>query len=360
MEYRALGKTGLKVSLISLGTMTWGEQNTEAEAHAQMDVALDRGVNFWDTAELYAVPPKQETYGKTEEMIGTWFAKTGKRDDVILATKISGPGRPWIGCGFRKFNRQHITEALEGSLKRLQTDHVDLYQLHWPERLANNFGYLGYGHVGYPGLRNDCSPMQTNPDADDDWTAFEDTLEVLQDFIQQGKIRHIGLSNETAWGTMEYIRIARQKGLPEVVSIQNPYSLLNRSYEVGLSEVSLREGCGLLAYSPLAFGLLTGKYRHGQTPKGRISLYPVMSRYNNANAREAVEAYACIADDFGVSLTHLSLAFINQQPFVTSNIIGATTLDQLHENIDSATITLPAECFEAIERVHAQYTYPCP
>lgn len=364
MQTRKLGHTDIDVSLICLGTMTWGEQNTEAEAHAQMDFALERGVNFWDTAELYAVPPREATYGLTEKYIGTWLAKNkAKRDQVILASKISGPGRPWIGSGQRKFNKPHFEEALHGSLKRLQTDCIDLYQLHWPERPINNFGYVGFGYQGFPGVNahTPATPGTRVLPWEEDWTPIEETLELVQSYIAQGKIRHIGLSNETPWGTMEFLRIARERGWPEIVSIQNPYSLLNRSYEVGLSEISMREGCGLLAYSPLAFGRLSGKYRNGQTePNGRISLFPQMGRYNSDIAIAATEAYAQVADQFNVSLTDLSLAFVNQQPFVTSNIIGATTLAQLEENINSASVVLSPECFQAIEAVHHQYTYPCP
>jgi aryl-alcohol dehydrogenase-like predicted oxidoreductase len=364
MPMRPLGHTDINVSVICLGTMTWGEQNSEAEAHEQMDVALDHGVNFWDTAELYAVPPREETYGLTEEYIGTWLAKNqSKRGDIVLASKIAGPGRPWIGGGERKFNKAHMDEALHGSLKRLQTDYIDLYQLHWPERPINNFGYLGFGYQTFPGVAGDTPPTPATRVLpwEDEWTRFEDTLEVIDGYVKAGKIRYLGLSNETPWGVMEFLRVARERGWPEVVSIQNPYSLLNRSYEVGLSEISLREGCGLLAYSPLGFGRLTGKYLDGKTdPNGRISKFSAMSRYNNDVALKATEAYNEVAKEFGVSLTDLSLAFINMQPFVTSNIIGATTMDQLKENIHSAQVILSPECFKAIEDVHQQYTYPCP
>ncbi|MFN8614650.1 MAG: aldo/keto reductase [Vampirovibrionales bacterium] len=378
MQYRRLGTTELRVSVVGLGTMTWGEQNTELEAHAQLDAALACGINLVDTAELYAVPPRAHTYGKTEEYIGSWLAKTQRRDDMILATKIAGPGRPWIRNGESRYTRAHLTEALEGSLRRLQTDYVDLYQLHWPEREMNDFGLLGYGSAsffgGFAGARYGVQPDRSQVDASSDpvvqaqsfmaseqWTPFEEALETLQSFIQAGKIRHWGISNESAWGAMTYLGLAEKHGWPKPVSIQNPYNMLNRSFEVGLAEVSLREQLSLLAYSPLAFGLLSGKYRQGQRPAGtRITQYPEMSRYNSPQAALAVEAYAVVAEQFELTLTQLALGFINAQPFVASNLIGATTLAQLEENIATHSVVLPTECLQAIEAVHAQYTYPCP
>ena len=250
MNYKNLGNTDLKVSTICLGTMTWGEQNTQEEGFEQMDFALDQGVTFWDTAELYAVPPRKETYGDTEEIIGNWFEKTKKRDEVILATKVAGPARDYLRNGENSFVGTNLETALNNSLKRLKTDYVDLYQLHWPERKVNNFGRLGYVHQ------------------ENNWNQFEDVLGELNKYIDQGKIRHIGLSNETPWGTMSFLKLSKDKNLPRMMSIQNPYSLLNRSYEVGLAEVSIREEIGCLSYSPLASGYLSGKYRNKKFPKG--------------------------------------------------------------------------------------------
>ena len=258
MNYKKLGNTDLDVSTICLGTMTWGEQNTQNEGFEQMDFALGEGVNFWDTAELYAIPPKKNTYGKTEEIIGNWFEKTKKRNEVILATKIAGPGLDWIRDGEYQYNKKNITDAVNQSLKRLKTDFIDLYQLHWPERKTNYFGRLGYVHKEH----------------DENWNDFEDILKIFEDLIKDGKIRYIGISNETAWGLSKFLEISKIKNLPRMMSVQNPYNLLNRTYEVGLAEISIREQSGLLAYSPLAFGYLTGKYRNGQLPdKSRMKLF---------------------------------------------------------------------------------------
>lgn len=347
MIYNSLGNTDIQVSRICLGTMTWGEQNTQSEAFEQMDYALDQGVNFWDTAELYSVPPRAETYGATETMIGNWFAKNGRRDDVVLASKIAGPMGPasHIRDGKGRFNRAQITQALEASLKRLQTDYLDLYQLHWPERPTNYFGKLNYEWTDEP----------------QDLTPFEETLEVLTEFVKQGKIRQIGLSNETAWGAMKFLQIAEAKGLQKIVTVQNPYSLLNRSYEVGLAEVSRHEGIGLLAYSPLGFGVLSGKYLNGAKPEGsRLALFPNYDRYMGANAVKATELYAALAKGNGLTPTQLALAFVNSRPFLSANIIGATSMEQLKENIDSINITLDEETLYQIERIHAQYTIPAP
>jgi aryl-alcohol dehydrogenase-like predicted oxidoreductase len=347
MQMRQLGNSGIKVSRICLGTMTFGEQNSEAEGHQQLDYALDHGVNFIDTAELYAIPPKAETYGRTEEIIGSWLTQRGRRDDVVIASKIAGPGPDWIDHirdGRSVFNRHHIETALNASLKRLQTDHLDLYQLHWPERATNYFGRLGYEHS-----------------APNDFTPIEETLSVLKEQVDAGKIRTIGLSNETAWGTMKFLQVAEQLGLPRVVSVQNPYNLLNRSYEVGLAEVAHREQVGLLAYSPLGFGVLSGKYVEGRSePRDRINLWPDYTRYSNPQAIAATEEYVALARAHGLSPTQLALAFINSRSFLTSNIIGATTMAQLEENIGSEAITLSEDILQEIEAIHTRHPYPSP
>ena len=346
MKFKTLGNTDLKVSLICLGTMTWGEQNTQEEAFQQMDFSVDREVNFFDTAELYAVPPKKETYTKTETMIGNWFVERKNRDKIILATKVAGPGLSWIRGGGNQFNSKNMSEALEGSLKRLQSDYIDLYQLHWPERSTNFFSKLGYKHN----------------DQEGDWTAFEDILETAQKFIEQGKIRYLGLSNETAYGLSKYLQLSDAKELPRVVSVQNPYSLLNRTYEVGLAEMSIREKAGLLAYSPLAFGMLSGKYLNGQLPQGsRLQLFgDSFPRYQGTRSQLAVEEYFKIATKHDLSLTQMSLAFVNMQHFVTSNIIGATNLDQLKENIDSVNLELTDEVLDDINKIHENNPSPAP
>ncbi|GAB6069111.1 NADP(H)-dependent aldo-keto reductase [Thiomicrorhabdus hydrogeniphila] len=348
MIYNPLGHSNIQVSRICLGTMTWGEQNTQTEAFEQMDYALENGVNFWDTAELYAVPPTAETYGATETIIGNWLAKTGKRDQIVLTSKIAGSSSftQHIRGGLSRFNRQQIHEALEGSLKRLGTDYLDLYQLHWPERQTNFFGVLGFD-----------APETDTPDMTD----FEETLEVLTELVKAGKIRHIGLSNETAWGTMKFLQLAEQKGLEKIVTVQNPYSLLNRSFEVGLSEVAYQEQIGLLAYSPLGFGVLSGKYLNDARPEGaRVTLFPHYDRYLNQSAIKATEAYASLAKENNLTPTQLALAFVNSRSFVTANIIGATNMSQLKENIDSINITLDAETLHQIEQIHALYTIPSP
>ncbi|MEO0470702.1 MAG: NADP(H)-dependent aldo-keto reductase [Bacteroidota bacterium] len=346
MEYTTLGKTDIEVSKICLGTMTYGEQNTEAEAHEQLDYAISRGVNFIDTAEMYAVPTKEETFGLTEEYIGSWLQKRGRRDDVVIATKITGPAshlkyiRQPMG-----FGRPQLREAIEGSLRRMQTDYVDLYQLHWPERRTNYFGQLGYRHSKH-----------------DKWD--DNLLEVLQgldELVKEGKIRHFGISNETPWGMMRYIYLAEQHGLPRCASIQNPYNLLNRSFEVGLAEVVIRESAGLLAYSPMAFGMLSGKYHRGPKPEsGRISLYKKMSRYSGELAYQATEAYLELADKYELSLAQLALGFVNAQPFLTSNIIGATSMAQLKENIDSVENKLKPTILNEINKIHHRIPNPAP
>ena len=318
MNYKKLGNTNLDVSTICLGTMTWGEQNTQDEGFEQMDYALDQGVNFWDTAEIYSIPPREETFGSTEEIIGNWFKQTKKRDKVILASKVCGPMREYVRGGGNQFGEKNITEALDGSLKRLKTDYIDLYQLHWPERNTNFFGKLGYEH-----------------DEDGDWTKFEDILENLKKFIDEGKIRHIGLSNETPWGLSKFLEISKDNNLPRILSVQNPYNLLNRTYEVGLAEMSVREQSGLLAYSPLACGYLSGKYRNNQLPKGsRIELHKdFWTRYSKPNAEKAIEAYYNVAKKYKLNLAQMYLKFLEIQPFVTSVIIGSTTIEQFNTDI---------------------------
>ena len=346
MEYRQLGRTDIQVSALCLGTMTYGEQNSEADAHQQLDMAVDAGINFIDTAEMYPVPPKGETQGLTEAYIGSWLKARGSRDKVVLATKVSGPSASftYLRGGKLGFDRTNIEAALNASLKRLQTDYVDLYQLHWPERTTNFFGQLGYQHH-----------------ADDTFTPFEEILTVLAELIQAGKIRHIGLSNETPWGTMRFLQLAEQLDLPRAVSIQNPYNLLNRSFEVGLAEISHREDVGLLAYSPLGFGVLSGKYLDGPWPAdARLTLFDRFQRYTGETGMAATRAYVSLAHEHGLEPAQMALAYITSQPFLTSNIIGATTLAQLKQNLASADLTLSDEVLNAIENIHQQFTYPCP
>lgn len=345
MEYRELGRTGLKVSAITLGTMTWGEQNTEAEAFEQIRMAKDAQVNVLDTAEMYPVPPGGETYATTERIIGNYFKRYGDRADWVLASKVVGPGRmDHIRDGNLRLDRKNITQALEASLKRLNTDYLDLYQLHWPDRKANYFGQLGYTH-----------------DPADHSTPIEETLEVLDELVKAGKVRHIGLSNETPWGTMRFAHLAESRGWPRVVSIQNPYNLLNRTFEVGLAEIALREQIGLLAYSPLAFGVLAGKYLNGARPaKARLTLFERFQRYNNPQAVAATQAYVELANQHGLDPAQMALAFVTQQPFVTSNIIGATSLEQLASNLESARLVLPPQVLEGIEAIHQRHPNPAP
>jgi aryl-alcohol dehydrogenase-like predicted oxidoreductase len=345
MNYKKLGNTDLDVSTICLGTMTWGEQNTQDEGFEQMDYALDEGINFWDTAEIYSIPPKQETFGDTEIIIGNWFEKTKKRDKIILASKVCGPMREYVRGGGNQFGEKNITEALEGSLKRLKTDYIDLYQLHWPERKTNFFGQLGYEH-------ND----------DGQWTKFEDILGSLKKFIDQGKIRHVGLSNETAWGLSKFLELSKTQDLPRMMSVQNAYNLLNRTYEVGLAEISVREQSGLLAYSPLAIGYLSGKYRKNQMPKNsRLERDgDFWTRYKKPNTEKAIEAYFEISKKYNINLAQMSLKFIEIQPFVTSVIIGATTMEQLKINIESVNLKLSDEIIKEINEVQKVYPNPCP
>ncbi len=344
MNYKNLGNTDIKISTICLGTMTWGEQNTELEAFEQMDFALDKGVNFWDTAELYSVPPKKETFGHTEIIIGNWFKKNKNREKIIIATKVAGPARSYIRNGENNFNIQNLRKAIDGSLKRLQTDYIDLYQLHWPERNVNNFGRLGYTHK------------------ENDWNQFEDVLGNLKKFIDDGKIREIGLSNETPWGVSNYLEISKQKKLPRMMSIQNPYSLLNRTYEVGLAEISIRDEIGLLAYSPLASGFLTGKYRNNSLPKNsRIERDgDFWTRYNKPNRNNAIEEYYKIAKKYSLDMAQMSIKFCEIQDFMSSVIIGATTMEQLKTNIESVNVNLSDEVIKEINQVQTIYPNPCP
>ncbi|KAB0627405.1 NADP(H)-dependent aldo-keto reductase [Acinetobacter gandensis] len=349
MQFKPLANTGILLPEICLGTMTFGEQNTQADAFQQLDYALERGLNFWDTAEMYPVPPKPDTQGSTERIIGNWIAERGGRDKLFLASKIAGPsqGGSHIRDGKTKFVASEIESALDQSLTRLQTDYIDLYQLHWPQRPTNFFGKLGYGN--------------TEAMSDQTVTSLEETLIALSNEIKKGRIRYIGLSNETPWGTLKFLHLAEKLGLEKFVSVQNPYSLLNRTYEIGMSEIAHYEGIGLLAYSPLAFGYLTGKFRNGARPaNARVTLFSRFSRYSNPESEWATEQYAQLAEKHGLTLTQLALAFIKQQFFVTSTIIGATNLDQLKENIDAFDVNLSEEVLKGIEDIHRQQPNPAP
>lgn len=346
MQYRKLGNTDLRVSLIALGTMTWGVQNSEAEAFEQLDYALSQGVNLIDTAELYAIPPTAETFGKTETIIGNWLKRGARRNDILLASKVAGNSEGWVDYirGGPRLNRKQMTEALHASLGRLRTDWLDLYQIHWPARNANYLGRLGFSEL-----------------ADEEVESIDETLGVLHDFVRDGLVRHIGISNETPWGLMRYLFLAEKHGWPRVVSIQNPYSLLNRGFEVGLAEMSLREQVGLLAYSPLGFGVLSGKYLDGEAPAGsRLALFPDYQRYATPAGVEATRRYAALAREAGLTPAQMALAFVNSRAFVSADIIGATTLAQLRENIASVTVELSADLLEAIDAVHAEISNPCP
>ncbi|BCA27247.1 NADP(H)-dependent aldo-keto reductase [Metapseudomonas otitidis] len=345
MQYRQLGRTDVKVSSLCLGTMTWGEQNSQTEAFAQIERAKAYGINFMDVAEMYPVPPRPETYGATETIIGNWFAARRDRADWVLASKVAGPGNgiTHIRDGNLKHNRHHIAAALDASLKRLQTDWIDIYQLHWPERSTNYFGQLGYRH------------------RDEDFTPLQETLEALAEQVKAGKIRYVGLSNETPWGTMTFLQLADRLGLPRAVSIQNPYNLLNRTFEVGLAEVAIREHCGLLAYSPLAFGMLSGKYENGaQPPQARITRFSRFTRYTNPQAKAACSRYVALAREHGLDPAQMALAFVTAQPFVTSNIIGATDLEQLESNLASSELKLPDAVLEGIAEIHRDQPDPAP
>ncbi len=346
MQYRRLGRTDLKVSALCLGTMTFGEQNSEADAHAQLDLASNSGINFFDTAEMYPVPPKAETQGLTERYIGSWLAKRGERDKRILATKVAGPADwlPYLRDGNLHLNRRNIESAIDSSLQRLQTDYIDIYQLHWPDRMTNFFGRLGYQHQD----RNQS-------------TSLLETLEILNDLVETGKIRYFGVSNETPWGLMQFLRLSEKYNLPRCVSIQNPYSLLNRTFEIGLAEIAHREDCGLLAYSPLGFGVLSGKYLDDARPQGaRLTLYDRFDRYSNPQASAATRSYVELAREHSLDASQMALAWVTGQPFVTSNIIGATTLQQLQSNLESFHLQLPNNILDEIEEIHRQQPNPCP
>ena len=346
MEYSPLGRSDITVSRICLGTMTWGEQNTEAEAHSQLDAAVAAGVNFIDTAEMYPVPPRAETYGRTESYLGSWLRQRGNRDRIVVATKVMSRSEDlrYVRSGDTRLDRANIRAAVDASLTRLQTDYVDLYQLHWPDRRTNTFGQLGYRH-----------------DPHDQAVPIAETLEVLGELVKAGKVRHIGLSNETPWGAMTFLHMASQRDLPRAVSVQNPYSLLNRSFEIGMAEIAHREDLGLLAYSPLGFGMLTGKYLEGARPPGaRLTLFERFRRYTNPYAQEATRAYVDLARRFTLEPAQMALAYVNSRPFLTSTIIGATNLKQLSDDIASVDLRLPNEVIAGIEAIHTQHPNPCP
>ncbi|MCW8334675.1 NADP(H)-dependent aldo-keto reductase [Vibrio paucivorans] len=344
MQYNKLPHSTLEVSKICLGTMTYGEQNTQSDAFNQLDYAVERGVNFIDTAEMYPVPPKKDTQGATESYIGNWLKQSGKREKVVIATKVAGPRNvPYIRDNM-SLDRRNIHQAIDDSLTRLNTDYIDLYQLHWPQRQTNCFGQLNYP---YPDEQGDVPLVET--------------LEALNELVNAGKIRYIGVSNETPWGVMSLLKLAEKHELPRIVSIQNPYNLLNRSFEVGLSEISHYEGVQLLAYSPLAFGCLSGKYLDGARPEGaRCSLFERFSRYFTPQGIKATQAYVDVANKHGLDPAQMALAFVNQRPFVASNIIGATTMEQLKSNIDSLDVVLTDELMQDLQEVGTTYSNPCP
>ena len=349
MKYRKLGTTNIDVSVICLGTMTWGEQNSQKQAFEQMDYSFERGINFFDTAELYAVMPRKETYGKTEEIIGNWFEAKKNRDKIILATKIASKSEDldWIRQGSLSlgFDKKNLNSAVDASLKRLKTDYIDLYQLHWPERKVPKFGVLDFEYDPY----------------DNEWTSILEVLENLNDLVKAGKIRYAGLSNETPWGVMKFLQISKENNLPRVMSIQNVYSLVNRVFDVANSEVAIREKCGLLAYSPLAGGRLSGKYIKNKKPNNaRYTLWPRrFSRHHTEKGEIAIEKYVNLAKEYNIAPATFANAYVNNRPFVTSNIIGATTLEQLKENIDSIDIVLSKEMLSKIEEIHLSYPNPC-
>ena len=346
MKYSKLGNTDIDVSILCLGTQTFGEQNSKAEAHEQMDMALDGGINFFDTAEMYPFPLREETYGRTETIIGDWFKERKCRNKIVLATKVVGRSNmDWLGKGGTRLTPSRIRAAAEGSLNRLGTDYIDLYQFHWPDRYTNNFGRLGY-----------------NPDPDDSFIPLEDQLGVLKELVDEGKIKNIGVSNETPWGFMTFLKISESSGWPRVATVQNPYSLLNRTFEVGMAEIAIREKCGLLAYSPLAFGLLTGKYsRADEIENARITKYSDASkRYKSIRSIEAAEEYVKIAGKYDLKPAQMALAFNLSRPFMASTIIGATKLGQLKENMDAVNVKLPEEIFEDIDNAHNENIFPCP
>ncbi|MDV7340538.1 NADP(H)-dependent aldo-keto reductase [Terasakiella sp. A23] len=348
MEYRKLGRTDIDVSLVCLGTMTWGEQNTQDQAFEQMDYAVSEGVNFFDTAEIYPVSPRKETYAETERIIGNWFEKSGQRNDVILASKVAGPGDyfDYIRDGAPRLTETEVMTAVESSLKRLKTDYIDLYQIHWPARPSNYFGQLDY------------------PDGADfsESIPMEETLGAMAKLVEQGKIRHIGVSNESAWGVMEYLRLAEKNGWPRIVSTQNPYNVMTRQYEVGLSEVTAHEQVGLLAYSPLGGGTLSGKYMNDQKPEGaRMTLWPQrFSRFMKERADKAVQSYHDIAQRHDLDMSQMAHAFMKTKSFVTSSIIGATSMEQLKSNIAAYELDLSEDVLKEIEETHQANPNPAP
>ncbi|OON39552.1 NADP(H)-dependent aldo-keto reductase [Izhakiella australiensis] len=346
MQYHRIPHSTLEISTLGLGTMTFGEQNSEADAHAQLDYAVQRGINLIDTAEMYPVPPRPETQGRTEQYIGSWLKARGNREKLIIASKVAGPSRG-NDASIRPdqaLDRKNIREALDASLKRLNTDYIDLYQLHWPQRQTNYFGKLNYQY-------NDNSVPVT----------LLESLEALNEQVRAGKIRYIGVSNETPWGVMRYLQLAEKHELPRIMTIQNPYSLLNRSFEVGLAEISQHEGVELLAYSSLAFGVLSGKYLNGAQPaKARNTLFSRFTRYSGEQAQQATAEYVALARKHNLDPSQMALAFVRQQPFVCSTLLGATTLEQLKMNIDSFDLTLNEEQLEQLEAIHRRYTFPAP
>ncbi len=346
MKYRRLGNSDIDVSVICLGSMTWGQQNTPAEAFEQLDYAVSQGVNFIDTAELYAIPPRAETFGLTEAIIGDWLNRRGGRDELVIASKVAGNATGWVDHirGGPRLNRTQMTEALEGSLRRLQTDYIDLYQVHWPARTTSYFGKRGLSELPQEAVES-----------------IGETLEVLDGFVRDGRVRHIGISNETPWGLMQYLHEAERQGWARVKSIQNPYNLLNRLFETGLSEMALREQVGLLAYSPLGFGVLSGKYLDGSAAAdARLKLFPDYRRYSGENSVSATREYDALAREHGLSPTTLALAFVNSRAFLTANIIGATSMAQLRENIDSIDVELSEELVAAIDAIHERIPDPAP
>ncbi len=346
MEYRQLGRSDIKVSALCLGTMTWGQQNTQAQGHEQLDFAVAQGINFIDTAELYPIPAKAETYGRTEEIIGNWFARHKNRDKIILATKVVGcSNNTWFRDNGEKarLDAANITEAVDKSLKRLRTDYIDLYQVHWPDRPLQLFKGLSYVHK--EGI----------------FCSINETLSALAGLVKAGKIRHIGISNETPWGTMNFLKESEVNGLPRIQTIQNAYNLLNRSFETGLSEISHREDVGLLAYSPLGQGYLTGKYQNDSLPKNsRKALFNRLDRYETPNAAPAIDRYIKLAREHNIDPGQMALQFVTSRPFVTSTIFGATTMAQLKNNIDSQNVVLTTELQQGIENIHLIYSNPCP
>ncbi len=345
MDYRRLGRSDIRVSALCLGTMTWGVQNSQDEAFEQMDFALDQGINFFDTAEMYPVRQSAETYGRTEEIIGNWLVARGSRDKVVVATKVVGPGGfPYIRGGGARHNREHIEAAVETSLKRLKTDYIDLYQLHWPDRSTNTFGQLAF-----------------EPDPEEAMTPLAETLEALDAVVKAGKVRQVGLSNENPWGAMTYLQLAEAGRGPRMASVQNAYSLLNRSFETRMAEVAIREDCGLLAYAPVAAGSLTGKYLDGKKPAGaRLTLWPDNSRYQGEQGIAATRAYVELAGRHGLDPAQMAIAFVAGRPFVTAAIIGATSMEQLRRNLPGGSLSLSDEVLAEIEAIHRIYTYPCP